>query len=249
MTPRKILKGRGGLAAEFVLVVAGVLVALAVDTALEDRRDNNLRDEYVERIRGDVEMDSQALQYRIEFFRGVQGYTQEILDWLDADTPADKEVVLAAFYAAEVWPFVANTSTYQDLQNTGNIRLIDDIDLRTSLAAYHNRYNTTRSGWTATEDYRQTIRGIIPNDVQASIRENCPTLEDLDGRPTGFPPCELPGVDYQKLTTLFAPLRTDQEFRRRLTYRHSELGVMLYLLASQQGFADAVLEHIPDGQP
>jgi hypothetical protein len=246
MIPRKILKGRGGLAAEFVLVVAGVLVALAVDTALEDRRDNKLRDEYIERIRSDVEKDSQALQHRIEFFRGVQGYTQETLHWLDADTPVDKEVVLAAFYAAEVWPFVPNTSTYQDLQNTGNIRLIDDIDVRTSLAAYHNRASTVRSGWTPTEDYRRIIRGVIPNDVQASIRENCPTLEDLDGRPTGFPPCELPGVDYQKLTTLFAPLRADQEFRRRLNYRHSELGVMLYLLGNQQEFAVDVLSHIDE---
>lgn len=245
MRLREILKGRGGLAVEFVLVVIGVLVALTVETALEDRRDAKLRDEYIERIRNDVATDRQGLEHRIEFFRDVQGFTQEFLDWLDTDTPVDKEIVLAAFYAAEVWPFAANTSTYQDLQNTGNIRLIDDIDLRTSLAAYHYRANISRSGWTPTEDYRQIIRGIIPNNVQGSIRQNCPTLEGLHGVPTGFPSCEIAGVDYQELTTLFAPLRADQELHRRLTYRHSELGVMIYLLADQQVFADAILEHIP----
>lgn len=97
-----------------------------------------------------------------------------------------------------------------------------------------------------TEDYRQIIRGIIPNNVQASIRENCPTIDTLRGEPTGFPPCEVAGVDYNELTTLFAPLRTDQEIRRRLTYRHSELAVMIYLLADQQVLADDILEDIPD---
>lgn len=138
MTLSAAFKGRGKLAAEFVLIVVGVLVALTVETALEDRRDSVLRDEYVERIRSDAEQDRQALEFRIEFFRDVQVFAQQFLDWLDANAPLDKETVLAAFYAAEVWPFVANQSTYQDLLSTGNIRLIDDIDLRTILAAYYN---------------------------------------------------------------------------------------------------------------
>lgn len=241
----EIFRDRGGLAAEFVLVVAGVLVALAVDTALENRRDRELRDEYIERVGNDVNNDLKALEYRIQFFADVQGFSQQFLDWLNSDEPLDKETVLAGFYAAEVWPFVANQSTYQDLLSTGNIRLIDDINLRTSLATYHNRANTARSGWTPTEDYRRIIRGVIPNDIQDTIRHDCPTLEGLDGVPTGFPPCELGEVDYEALERLFAPLKTDQELRRRLTYRHSELGVVIYLLGNQRTAAEDVLFHMP----
>lgn len=240
-----MLEGRGGLAAEFVLVVVGVLVALAVDTALEERRDGALRDEYIERIRSDAENDRQALEYRIEFFQDVQVFSQQFLDWLDAEAPLDKETVLAAFYSSEIWPFVASQSTYQDLLSTGSIRLIDDINLRTSLATYHNQANTARSGWEPTEHYRRIIRGVIPNRVQDSIREGCPTLESLDGTPTGFPPCELAGVDYGELEVLFAPLRSDREFRRRLVYRQSELSVVVYLLDNQRVLAEDVISHIP----
>lgn len=246
MTLRKILEGRGGLAAEFVLVVAGVLVALAVDTALENRRDKTLRDEYIERIKSDVEDDWQALAYRLDFFAEVQKFSQQFHDWLDADTPLDQDIVLAAFYSAEVWPFVANDSTYQDLLSTGNIRLLDDIDLRTSLADYHARATTARSGWTPTEHYRQIIRGVIPSNIQDMMRESCPTLTRLDGVPTGFPPCDLGAVDYAPLEKLFAALKTDQDFRRKLTYRHSELGVVIYLLGNQQVAANEVLAHIPE---
>ncbi|MGB5336874.1 MAG: hypothetical protein WBN07_14740, partial [Woeseiaceae bacterium] len=107
MTLRKILEGRGGLAAEFVLVVAGVLVALAVDTALEERRDDALRNEYIDRIRSDAENDRLALENRVQFFDDVRAFSQQFLDWLDADTPLEKETVLAAFYSSEIWPFVA----------------------------------------------------------------------------------------------------------------------------------------------
>jgi hypothetical protein len=245
VTLHGILKGRGGLAAEFVLVVAGVLVALAVDTAFENRRDSELRDEYIERVRADVEHDRQALEYRVQFFHDVQVFSQQFLDWLDADTPLDKETVLAAFYSSEIWPFVASQSTYQDLLSTGSIRLIDDINLRTSLATYHNQANTARSGWAPTEDYRRIIRGVIPNRIQDSIREDCPTLENLDGTPTGFPPCELAGVDYDELAALFAPLKADRELRRRLVYRQSELSVVIFLLDNQRVLAEDVLAYIP----
>ena len=240
-----LFKGRGGLAAEFVLVVAGVLVALAVDTAFENRRERELRNEYVERIRSDVENDRQALEYRVQFFLDVQAFSQQFLDWLDADTPLDKETLLAAFYSSEIWPFVASRGTYQDLLSTGSIRLIDDINLRTNLAAYHNQANTARSGWTPTEDYRGIIRGIIPNRLQDSIRANCPTLHNLDGIPTGFPPCELAGVDYDELEALFASLGSDRDLRRRLVYRQSELSVVVFLLDNQRSLAEAVLLHMP----
>lgn len=244
MKLRSLLENRGGLVAEFFLVIAGVLVALAVDTAIEDRRDEQLRDEYIERIRIDVEEDRQTLQYRIEFFGDVQGFTEQFLAWLGADDPVSNEIVLAAFYAAEVWPFIVTSNTYQDLLSTGNIRLIDDINLRTSLASYHNRANTAQSGWTPTENYRQIIRGVIPVELQEKIRTQCPTLTALDGAPTGFPPCKLEGVNYDDLEQRFDELKSDREFGRWLTYRHSELAVVIYLLSNQLAAAEAVLDRI-----
>jgi hypothetical protein len=239
------MTAKGKLAAEFVLIVVGVLIALAVDTAFKDREDDELRAEYVGRIQQDIETDRRALLNRIEFFSDVQRFCNEMLAWLDSDQPVDQEVLLASFYAAEVWPVVTNLSTYQDLLSTGNIRLLSDIDFRGSLFSYYNKADTSRPGWNPSQTYRETIRGIIPNDVQKLIRENCPTTDTLDEEPTGFPPCELPGVDYDALNQLYLPLKSDEAFRRTLTYRDSEIGVMLYLMTQQVAFADGVLQQTP----
>jgi hypothetical protein len=241
---KKTPQGRGRLVAEFFLIVIGVLAALAADTAFENRRDNEFKDEYLARLESDLQSDVTDINYRIAFFNDVQAYSGDMLNWLSSDAPVDQDVLLAAFYAAEVWPFLPNRSTFEDLQSTGNIRLLDDIELRTSLSRYYNRADTSRSGWNPAEDYREVIRGIIPNDVQGLIRQNCPTTDTMDEQPTGFPDCELPGVDYEKLTRLFARLKDDVELREILTYRHSELGVMNYLLAQQHKFGEQVLEVI-----
>ncbi len=243
------MKNNARLLGEFVLIVVGVLVALTVETALENRKDSQLRDEYLARLHDDIELDRLAIDRRIAFFSDVQRFSDEFLDWLGTDRDIDQETLLASYYAAEIWPFLPVRNTYEDLQNTGNIRLLDDIDLRTRLSGYYNKANTSISGWRPSEDYRGIIRGIIPNDVQALIRQNCPTTLDFDQAPSGFPPCELPGVDYAKMAHLFAPLKADTDFHRTLTYRDSAIGAMIYLLKQQAQYADQLLEALPPAAP
>ena len=208
--------------------------------------DITIRGQVLARLEADLLRDTQAITYRIEFFNDVQAFCGDVLDWLGSNAPVNKDLLLASFYAAEVWPFLPNRSTFEDLNFTGNIRLLDDLELRTSLSRYYNRADTARDGWNPAEDYRAIIRGIIPNKVQDLIRQQCPTTDAMDERPTGFPECELPGVDYAELTPLFARLKDDPAFRQILTYRHSEIGVMTYLLAQQRKFGEQVLAAVTE---
>ena len=235
---------RGRRVGEFVLIVVGVFVALMLETMMSERNDGELRAEYLSRIEADMIADIQAIEYRIEFYTTVQQFSQEVIDWMQSDAPVDQSVLLAAFYAAEVWPFVPRLSTYQDLQSTGNFRLIDSIDLRTSLFKYYNRADASRPGWNPSNDYRKIIRGIIPSNAQNQIRDVCPTTDGDDQVPTGFPPCDLQNINYERITTLLDSLRNDRAFQIILNYRHSELGVMLRLFGQQVSLADYVLVHI-----
>ena len=235
---------RGRMIGEFLLIVVGVLVALAVETALDERQDDNLRDEYISRIAADISGDKQGIEHRIEFFAGVVGFSKEMLDWMSTDAPVNKDVLLASFYAAEVWPFVPNVSTYVDLQSTGNIRLLDNLDFRGRLVTYHIQADASRPGWNPSDEYRKVIRGVIPPDVQDQIRKNCPTTDSLDQRSSGFPPCQLTGIDYDRLTTLFEPLRHSDAFRQTLTYRNSEMSVVVRLLRQQAIIAADILTMI-----
>ena len=238
------MKPQTKLVGEFILIVVGVLVALAVESALEDRTDDKLRDQYLTRLTLDLEADKRALEGRIEFFTDVRRFSQDVLVWLDGEAPIDQRVLLASFYAAEVWPLTPNTSTYLDLHSTGNLRLLDDIDLRTKMSIYYNKAVSTESGMNPSENYREWIRGVIPASIQDQIREHCPTTDENDLMPTGFPPCNPTGIDYDQLDQLFTPLRANPELHRILTYRHSEIGVMIYLLQQQATFANEAIQQL-----
>lgn len=70
---------QGRTAGEFVLIVVGVLVALMLETAIGKRDDDKLRDEYLLRISTDIELDSKALQSRIEFFSAVRDLVSQFM--------------------------------------------------------------------------------------------------------------------------------------------------------------------------
>lgn len=235
------MKRTGRITAEFVLIVAGILAALAIDSAVEDRHDDRLREEYLARVQVDLETDKQAIQHRMEFFTDVREFCRLFLNWLESERPLDQEVLLASFHAAEIWPWEPSASTYQDLINTGNIRLFQSLDFRHDLVVYYMRAAASLPHISVSEDYRKIIRGTIPNDIQSQIFAQCPTADDRGTVPTDFPPCELENIDYEQLTAQFQQLREDEVFKRALIYRISELRVKNYLLAAQSGYADDVL--------
>ena len=82
--------------------------------------------------------------------------------------------------------------------------------------------------------------------VALTIETMMSECHDGDLVPTGFPPCDLQGIDLEHMTALFEPLCNDASFQNTLTYRHSELGVMLRLFRQQVAFADNVLDHVRD---
>ena len=233
---------RGRLFGEFVLVVLGVLVALMFDSWMEQRSDDNLRQEYLGRLADDLETDRQNYQYRITFYSDVRAFALQTLDAVRSEAEVDQEDLLAAYYASEIFTVTPASNTYEDLQNTGNIRLIRDIELRLVLSSYHEK--TAREGANLDEGYRKIVRGIIPWEIQKAIRENCPTLDVSGEIPTGFPPCKLPQLDTNNVNAIFNTIRAYPNIFEILTYRVSDVDTGIYLLGAQKSFVDAILNQL-----
>ena len=235
---------KGRIVGEFFLIVFGVLAAMMVDTWIEARNDDNLRLEYETRLLDDLRADSEAIRHRIKFFRAVRAFGTDTLDRIRSGEPVGQDALLAAYYAAEIFEFMPIENTYVDLQNTGNIRLLRDIDLRLALASYHNKSTTVNLA--TSKKYREIVRGIIPWHIQKSIRKNCPTTDPGATVPTGFPECAIPHVGSDESTRVFVALAAHPGIQEILTYRVSEVDVEIFLLSAQK---DAVQEVIDILEP
>jgi hypothetical protein len=231
---------KGRIVGEFFLIVTGVLAALMVDTWIEARNDENLRQEYEARLLDDLRTDRDALAYRVKFFSAVRGFGTDTLDRIRSGEPVAQDALLAAYYAAEIFEFTPIENTYADLQSTGNIRLLQNIDLRLALASYHSRSAVLTAA--RSTEYRAIVRGIIPFRIQKAIRKHCPTTDPSDAVPTGFPECSIPHVGGEEASRIFAQLAAHPGVEEILTYRVSEVDVSIMLYSVQKAAVQGVID-------
>jgi hypothetical protein len=241
MAREKISSSTARIVGEFVLIVLGVLSALTVDTWIEQRNDDELRQQYLVRLSADLKTDLQNLEYRISFFNAVHSFGLQTIQRLQTGEAIDREAILSAYYASEVFAFVPVKNTYVDLQSTGNIRLLRDVDVRLALTMYYNANLASNFGTASTQVYRQVVRGIIPWEIQALIKADCPTVSDMNRVPTGFQPCPLDEVSTKVANDVFSALRDYPRIIEILTHRVSEVSTLIFLYDVQKQSALEVL--------
>jgi hypothetical protein len=131
---------RGAIVREFIIVVAGVLVALAADAWMDGLRERDSAEGALERLRRDVASDVRTMD-GVYFPRlAQQGEARERLgDFVMGsgaitDSLAFVDDVVAA---SQYTTFDASTAAFDDLINNGTLGLIEDIELRSALLDYY----------------------------------------------------------------------------------------------------------------
>ena len=227
--------------ADFLLIVFGVLIALMVESWIEESDDDSLRQTYLVRLIADMEHDKQTLINHAAFFSSVRSYGMQTLSWLRSEKPVDKSILLASYYSAEIWPFQPVSNTYSDLLSTGNIRLLNDIDLRMELTAYYAIALQRKRAWNPPETFRGIIRGTIPPEIQMKIRKSCPNTEERGANSENFNKCSLPETIADELNIEYESLRARPEVREVLSYHVTEIDVAVRLFREQAKFAEKIL--------
>lgn len=166
---------------ELVIVVVGVLIALAADGWVQDQADRDLELRYLDDLIVDLRADTAQLRTAIGLAAERAALGHAVLGALDRDTvlsPPDLVVALERqFYFA--FPAYSQT-TMSDLLSTGNLRLIRDRGLRRQLAEYYQtieRLEQWAENWRVIQrDMERLMPELIPLRLrEAVITESAPT--------------------------------------------------------------------------
>ena len=128
---------------QFVIIVTGVLVALAADEWRGTRHDRMLEARYLERLRGDLEWDTANFAgfYNV----ALRAKAQLLRDLMANDAltrlMARESLVEDLSYSGFVLLPANRPATFEELQSTGNLSLIRDIELRGLLSRYYSGYD------------------------------------------------------------------------------------------------------------
>lgn len=157
---------------ELLVIVAGVMIALAADRCVQAIDIADLEREYLGRLAADLRQDSTLLDEfsqtaHVNYDRAA-AVLRAIREGLDRDQ--DHSEILTSVdwihyggapdYARETW---------EELLSTGNLAVISDVGLRQRLSVYYNRTAT----WTRIE---QTYSREFDQYRNASVRAQTPEL-------------------------------------------------------------------------
>ena len=122
----------GHVLVEFVMLVVGILLALAVNNWVEDRRDARIERQYLERLVKDLDQTLETLQEFAEFESRQSGDGIEAYRALaNGVAPAEREKVAHALSNLTTRRTIRIIrATYSNLIGTGDIRLISNASLR-----------------------------------------------------------------------------------------------------------------------
>lgn len=211
------------IAIDFVIVVLGVFVGIQVSNWNAARADRGKAESYLERLVADLDSDVADYEDRQQYWATVLDYGAQGLAYAESRDLAGRSpwrVLVAFFQASQVAEFVTSSSTWDELRGAGDLGLIENIDLRRSLAQYHKYAgNPALSERPA---YRENVRERIPYAVQRYIWANC-YASTPDGRQS-FVDCDAP-IDDAASQAIIDRLASDEELMGELRYWLSTMDI------------------------
>jgi hypothetical protein len=126
------------LGVELVLVVAGILIALAIDGWADDREDRKSEQVYLELLVRDLGQIESQLKEQIDFEANVAKTCREVYSLISGDNPAaeSKRIGEMLSFLSVRRTLFLESAAYADLTSTGSLGLIQDRTLRDQIIQY-----------------------------------------------------------------------------------------------------------------
>ena len=230
------------VAIDFTIVVAGVFIGIEVSNWNAARAEQGLALSYLERIADDIDADLADYADRLAYWAAVSDYAAEGLAYAESRDPGGGSpwrILLAFFQASQVAEFYTTSPTWDEMRSAGDLRLIDNIELRSRLARYY-----TYAGNPALSErpaYRENVREQVPAMIQRYIWANC-YESNAEGR-QAFVDCAAP-VDDAVSQAVIDRLAADEELIGELRYWFSTMDVAARIGRDRVAAATAVREAV-----
>lgn len=162
------------IAVEFVMVVAGVFLGIAAANWNEERLERRQTRELLGQLQAELAAFEGYLDSMDDYYR-IAGRFAEVAEagWRGAPGVDDNAFVIAAYQASQINGVGNNGAVWSAIFGADSLRDIEDRAVRENLARLMTfDYKLVDLASVSTR-YREEVRKVIPDAVQAAIRERC----------------------------------------------------------------------------
>lgn len=235
------------VAIEFVLVVAGVFLGITAANWNQSRAEQAETRKLLSQLRPELVSFEEFLA-SLEKYYAVAGRYADIASagWNRDPRVSDRDFVIAAYQASQVTAVGNNTNVWSEIFGAGNLRNIDDFELRRGIARIMTfDYGIVDLDSVATP-YREQVRKVIPQEIQVIIRRECGDRSTPD-RPGIFAlpeSCEI-DLDEGLVAQAASDLRARPELEEELRWHRAAVANQLLNANVIRTFAKDVTRRIP----
>ena len=129
---------------EILLVMIGILMALQVNTWNEERKERNRELDYLIGLKNDLESSQSELNRVIEKTDRVRNITTSLLEYKEENNIPEEVLDSMIFRADGYTIFIPAEGTINDLISSGNLNIITEEKIRTTIASWDAEFMRIR---------------------------------------------------------------------------------------------------------
>ncbi|MEQ9401614.1 MAG: hypothetical protein RJQ04_20785 [Longimicrobiales bacterium] len=157
---------------ELLIVVTGVLIALAADGWVDSRADRALERQYIAGVMRDLQSDTAQIREAIALSDRRAASARDVLAEIEGETRLSPDELAIAVEESMWFNFPAySRETITDLMSTGNLRLVRDSHLRQRLSEYYqaiDRLDQWTGNW---RRIQMDLEALLPNVLELRHRD------------------------------------------------------------------------------
>lgn len=144
---------------EILIVIIGITIAFSMNKCASESENSAQRQQYLINLKNDVTADRERLQQIVvELDRKIETATR-ILPILNSDQPDKMKIIGDIFSISTISNFSAKDITYQTLINSGDLKLIDNFELKTAIEAHYSNYKIMMKDYERQENIHKQYLG------------------------------------------------------------------------------------------
>jgi len=234
---------------ELLIVILGVFLGLQVNEWAADRADQRRSEMYVERLVVDLQTDLQRRQELVAYYDAVFDSAERAHAMLSDPRSDNRALIINAYRATEYNYSPPTSATWDEIVSSGDLSLLPTPALEGASAYFRDDTARTVSEPLRQSPYRQTVRSLLPHEVQRAIRESCSDVLDSQNQVTGFrQDCDL-DVPVAEINAAARALRSDPQVLPSLRYQFSTVANARINLRADVIFIEGALAALRDHQP
>ena len=125
---------------ELLIVITGITIAFWLNNWKESREEEILAEEYLANLRTDLQRDIDTLAYSIVELKRSKEFVKRYINGIMNPELRNDSISQKIYKLAQTEIFTEHNATFSTLINSGDIKLIKNLELRTAIVDQYNMY-------------------------------------------------------------------------------------------------------------